>query len=368
MSILLLLTIFFLAYSNGANDNFKGVASIYGSKTASYKVSLTWATATTLLGSIASFFLANGLVEKFSGKGIVPNELAGAEQFLFAVAFGAGMIVIIATLTGFPISTTHGLTGAIVGAGTVAVGSEVNFTTLQNSFVLPLLLSPLLAVAVASIIYATAHFFRKRTKITEETCVCVGNEFVPMTISGNALAFQSNEVNWSLAVDETANCVQRYDGNFLGMSFQKAVDAGHFLSAGAVSFARGLNDTPKIAALLIVVQFVNIKFAWVLVAVAIAIGGILNARKVAEKMSNEITSMNSGQAFSANLGTAIIVIFASSFGVPVSTTHVSVGSLFGIGLLTKQVNFKVVLSILLSWLITLPCAAIIAGLTFWLIS
>ncbi len=169
MSILLLLTIFILAYSNGANDNFKGVASIYGSKTASYKVSLTWATATTLLGSIASFFLANGLVEKFSGKGIVPNELAGAEQFLFAVAFGSGMIVIIATLTGFPISTTHGLTGAIVGAGTVAVGSEVNFTTLQNSFVLPLLLSPLLAVAVASIIYATAHFFRKRTKITEET-------------------------------------------------------------------------------------------------------------------------------------------------------------------------------------------------------
>lgn len=368
MSILLFLTVLFLAYSNGANDNFKGVASLYGSKTASYKTALGWATVTTLLGSVCSFFLANGLLEKFSGKGIVPNDLAGSEHFLFAVAVGAGTTVIIATFTGFPISTTHGLTGAILGAGLVAVGGQVNFTSLQTSFVLPLLVSPFLAVLIASIIYGIAHFLRRQTAISKETCICVGNEFVPVTIGGSLAAFQANDANLTVAVDKTENCIERYNGNFLGFSFQKVIDYGHFLSAGIVSFARGLNDTPKIAALLLAAQAVNLKFGWALVGLAMAIGGLLNARKVAEKMSNDITVMNSGQAFSANLGTGLLVIFASSFSVPVSTTHVSVGSLFGIGLVTKQANLRVVSSIVLSWVITLPCAAVIAGLAFWFIN
>jgi len=366
MSILLFLAIVFLAYSNGANDNFKGVASIYGSRTASYRTALGWATITTLSGCIFSFFLANGLLEKFSGRGIVPSDLAGSEYFLFAVAFGAGMTVIIATVTGFPISTTHGLTGAILGAGLVAVGREVNFAALGKGFLIPLLVSPFLAVATASIIYSIAHFLRKKTRITQETCVCVGNSFVPVSIGQSAAAFRTNNSNLTLVVDETQNCIQRYNGNFFGISFQKTIDYGHFLSAGAVCFARGLNDTPKIAALLLAVQSFDLKFGWLLIVLAMAVGGLLNARKVAEKMSNEITSMNSGQAFSANLGTALMVIFASSLGVPVSTTHVSVGSLFGIGILTGQADLRVVSSIMLSWVITLPCAAIIAGLTFWL--
>lgn len=367
MAILLFLAVIFLAYSNGANDNFKGVASLYGSKTAGYKTALTLATVTTLLGSIASFFIANGLLEKFSGKGIVPNDLAGADSFLFAVAFGAGATVIIATFTGFPVSTTHGLTGAILGAGLVAVGGNVNFAALQKGFLIPLLISPILAVVLSILLYSLAHYFRKKAEISEETCICIGREFVPITIGGNSLAFQSNGANPTVTISETANCVQRYEGEFLGISFQKMVDAGHFLSAGIVSFARGLNDTPKIAALLLVVQIVDLKFGWALVGLAMAIGGILNARKVAEKMSNEITSMNSGQAFSANLVTGLLVILASSFGFPVSTTHVSVGSIFGIGLLTKQANLSVITGILLSWLITLPFAAIFSGLIFWTI-
>ena len=134
MSILILLAVCFLAYSNGANDNFKGVASLLGSKTTTYSKALRWATVTTLLGSACSFFLASSLLAKFSGKGLVPDSLTTSENFLFAVAFGAGATVILATFTGFPISTTHGLTGAIVGAGLVAVGSEVSFLALQKKF------------------------------------------------------------------------------------------------------------------------------------------------------------------------------------------------------------------------------------------
>src|SRR6266540_7209724 len=151
--ILLFVATCFLAYSNGANDNFKGVASLFGSRTCSYRTAILWATVTTFAGSIMSIFLAQALLTKFSGKGIVSDHFTGSESFLLAVAVGAGLTVILATLAGFPISTTHALTGAIIGCGLVAVGPAVNFSVLGKGFVLPLLLSPVLAIAVAGILY-----------------------------------------------------------------------------------------------------------------------------------------------------------------------------------------------------------------------
>jgi PiT family inorganic phosphate transporter len=145
------------------------------------------------------------------------------------------------------------------------------------------------------------------------------------------------------------------------------MDTAHFVSAGIVSFARGLNDTPKMAALLLAVQMFDIRSGMILLALAIALGGVLGARRVAETMSHKITAMNHGQGFSANLATAILVISASVFGLPVSTTHVSVGALFGIGVTTRQADFRVVSGVLLSWLLTLPCAAIFAGAAYWLL-
>ena len=82
-------------------------------------------------------------------------------------------------------------------------------------------------------------------------------------------------------------------------------------------------------------------------------------------MSHKITGMNHGQGFSANLATGLLVMAASLFGLPVFTTHVSVGALFGIGLTSQQADFQVIRNILLSWLVTLPCAAIIGALVYW---
>src|SRR4051812_41075740 len=142
MITLLFMATCFLAYSNGANDNFKGVASIFGSRTASYRTSITWATITTGAGSVAAIFLAQALLEKFSGKGLVPDALTAQPAFLLAVAVGAGITVILATALGFPISTTHGLTGALVGAGMVSGGiGGVNFAALGKGFLFPLLVS-----------------------------------------------------------------------------------------------------------------------------------------------------------------------------------------------------------------------------------
>src|SRR5207302_11403736 len=92
---------------------------------------------------------------------------------------------------------------------------------------------------------------------------------------------------------------------------------------------------------------------------------LLNDRKVADTMSNKITNMNPGQGFAANLATALLVNTASYHGLPVSTTHVSVGSLLGIGITTRQTKWKPVAGVLLSWVVTLPCAAALAALAYF---
>jgi inorganic phosphate transporter, PiT family len=364
--VLLLAAVTFLAYSNGANDNFKGVASLFGSRTTTYSRAIWWATATTFAGSIVSIVVAQSLLTRFSGKGIVSNQIAGSEEFLLAVALGAGLTVIAATLTGFPISTTHALTGGIVGAGVAAVGSSANLDSLGTGFFMPLAFSPLLAVCIAILVYGALRVIRRQSGLTRESCICVGESEVLAVPQTNSVATLTNSNRLlSVSSGEFHECVDRYAGSFLGVKVQTAVDGAHFLSAGMVSFARGLNDTPKIAAMLLVVQALDIRHGMIAIAAAMAIGGLLSARRVAQTMSHRITRLSPGQGLSANLSTALLVILATRYGLPVSTTHVSVGSIFGIAVVSRQANVRVVVGIVLSWVITLPCAALISGVTYW---
>ena len=353
----------FLAYSNGSNDNFKGVATLYGSNAASYKVSITVATLATLLGCVCSLFLANGLAQAFSGKGLVDASIASSPNFLLAVSLSAGVTVILATVLGFPVSTTHGLTGALVGAGFVAVGRAINLKVLGNAFFLPLIFSPIISIALTVPIYKAAHEMANRMGISRTLCLCVGPaQYVP--VSSISLAEVSVLGHASVTTGQLEDCVYKYDGQMFGVSAQGAVNVAHYMSAIALSFARGLNDTPKIAGLLLVVHWLDIKLGVLVVASGMAIGGLVNARKVAETMSRKISKMNDGQALTANLMTAVLVIFASKLGLPVSTTHVSVGAITGIGLINGSANYGVVRGILLSWILTLPVAALL-GATFY---
>lgn len=138
----------------------------------------------------------------------------------------------------------------------------------------------------------------------------------------------------------------------------------HYLSAAIVSFARGLNDTPKIVGLLLVVQALNVELGILAIATAMAAGGLLNARKVAITMSKRISRMNEGQALAANAVTGLLVILASRFGLPVSTTHVSVGAISGIGLANGSAHKGVIGAIFAAWLLTLPVAAILGALLY----
>lgn len=273
----------------------------------------------------------------------------------------------LATWRGFPISTTHALIGAMVGAGGAAVGwGQVHFDLLGRKLLLPLLFSPLAALVLGGSLYILLRTLRLRAGVTKEWCLCVGEteRVVAIPQPASVLALERLPAGVSVCVDEAKHCRQRYGGRFLGIGVQPLLEGAHLLSAGAVAFARGLNDTPKIAALLLSLPFLGVGGSMIGTAVAIAAGGLLGARRVAETMSHRITAMNPGQGFAANVSTAFLVIVASRFGLPVSTTHVSVGSLFGIGLLNRQANGHVIRDIVLSWIVTLPCAALFSVILY----
>lgn len=371
VTALLFLTTLFVAYANGANDNFKGVATLFGSDTATYGSAIALATITTFAGSLCSIYFAEALVNAFSGKGLVPAAVAASPDFLLSVAAGAGATVFLATLSGLPISTTHALTGALAGTGLMAVGSHLNLAYLGSGFFAPLLLGPALAVLMTIPLYQALRALSSRLGIERESCVCVGaQQFIPVRqLQYNAALQQYTMPDLAPAgVDITVgalkDCVEKYGGRLCGVSVQSLVDAVHYLSAGAVSFARGLNDTPKIVGLLLVVDALHLELGMLAIATAMAVGGLLNARKVAITMSRKIARMDDGQALAANAVTALLVIFASRFGLPVSTTHVSVGAIGGIGLANGSAGKGVIAGILASWLLTLPVAAASGALVY----
>ena len=274
-----------------------------------------WGTATTFLGSLAALFLAQGMLKKFSGRGIVPDALVESPEFVSAVGIGAALTSFLATRFGFPVSTTHALVGALLGAGLAGSGSDVQFAALGKTFVYPLFFSPAIAIVFGIGFYVILRALR-------------------------------------LAPDNRTLTLDRM----------------HYLSTGAASFARGLNDTPKMAALLLVAPGIDIRLGILAVAIVIAMGGLFDAENVAETLGKKVTDMNPGQGFAACLVTAILVSTASFHSMPVSTTHVSVGSLLGIGIVTKQAKWRKVGEILLAWIITVPCGAIAGAVAYWIVS
>lgn len=366
-----LLAVLLLAFSNGANDNFKGVATLLGSKTVSYKLALTWATLMTFAGSLTAVIFAQELLANFSGRGLVPDQIVANPAFSTAVALAAGLTVLLATKLGFPISTTHALIGALAGAGFVASAEGVNSTKLMSTFFLPLIISPLASILVTVILYSLFKAARRRLGIERQNCLCIGQEVIqiaPASIQNGSLrASLSLDQMPELSLGTMVSCEERYTGKVFGITAKLLLDRAHFLTSGLVSFSRGLNDAPKIAAIMLTTGFISGLGALSVVAVVMALGGLLYSKKISQTMAFDITTMNDGQGFTSNLVTGLIVIGASRFGLPVSTTHVSCGSLFGIGFVTGQARTSVIMKIVISWITTLPLATVLGALSFYVL-
>ena len=354
------LTTLFLAYANVANDNFKGVATLYGSKTLDYKKALAWTTFTTALGCGLAMFLAGELIIVFKGKGLVPDDVILMQNFPLAVGAGAAITVMLATFLNLPVSTTHALIGSLAGAGWIATEVGINWEKLSKAYFFPLVAGPILSIVLTYIIYLLFKRLRTNLNIQQETCLCIGEKVIA-TAQSHTMTKNDfiNNFSTSIALPEPfiaskAYCRSSYSGQFAGISARQFLDWLHYLSSGLVCFSRGLNDTPKIVALLLIGSRFDLNFSILAVGIAMITGGLIHSKRIAVTMGKKVTEMNPGQAFTANFITGIIVLGASKIGMPVSTTHVSCGSIFAIGAANKKINLKILFQILLAWVTTLP--------------
>jgi len=361
MKFLLIAAVGLLSFANGANDNFKGVATLWGAGRTSYKRALAWATVFTFLGSLAAVWASSGLAARFNGSNLVGKEVYAQMPFLGAVVLAAASTVLLASRLGLPISTTHALTGALAGAGLTAVGfAQFQFTALASGVLMPLLFSPVVALGLTLAVYPLV-----RQLAGGRDCVCIDQpgalRLAPNGLPGEQTVSATPAIRWARPVEcEMSAEVVRWS----------ITGALHWLSGAAISFARGLNDTPKIAAVFLVLPIAaaGTTMDFLLVALAMALGGLLGAARVAQTMSKQITPMAMPEAVGANLVAAALVTLASGFALPVSTTHVTNGGLFGIGLLRrKQADWRRVRDILLAWLGTLPMGAALAVLFYLLL-
>ena len=349
--ILVIAAALFLAFANGANDNFKGFATVWGSATLDYRKALIIATIAALAGSLLSILLAHGLVKQFSGKGLVPDEIVALPSFALAVASGAAAAVMIATRVGLPISTTHALVGGLIGAGLASSAGAVNVGNLGSAFILPLLVSPFVSAFIGYLVY---RFLPERNVQTD--CVCVVKT-APQVIDDGTMKRALTVPAVVIATDQACAV---HGSEATRVSVSKTLNSAHIASAATICFARSVNDTPKLAGLMVVVNVGNTILSLVAIAIAVAMGGLLLSRRVAETMSQKITTLTPTQGLTANLTTAALVLAASFKSLPVSTTHVSVGAITGVGAGAQTLSGSTVRTILLSWVGTLPLAGTIA--------
>ena len=378
MEYLLLPILLLVSFLNGTNDVSKGVATLVGSGLSGYRRALLWGSLWTAAGGVAAFFFASVLLKVFT-TGILAEDVTMTVSFSIAIGVGVCAWIFFATRFGMPVSTTHSIVGAICGPVLLTLGpSKILWSSLGYKVIAPLLLSPFLALFLTWVVYKTGYaVFSKLSRY----CICLESAKVSVELSkcgeagGSVAATFSGTGETGEAGTVTlkaANVTECGDGLNPSTPWITRVDLSdiaHWLSSALISFARGMNDTPKIVAIIFAsaaVTGANLKPLFLLAVIAMALGGYLKGRRVTETLSKKITSMDRHDSVIANLSTAVLVVFASKLGMPVSTTHVSSSSIIGIGLRrnTREINRGVVCEMLLAWAVTLPVAAVVSAIVY----
>jgi len=342
-----------LAGANGANDVPKSVATLAGAGVTRYRTAVAWGAVTTLVGSLLSLHFADRLTKLFS-KGIV-NETP-TPAFTLAVLVGACAWVAFATVTRLPVSTTQSIVGALVGAGLVLGSGVVNWGALPEKIVLP----TLLAIAVA---YGIS-FLLNLVRFRGPECVCVEiepGEPVPAGSETGAIAVPALRIETGTLPE----CRVHGDG---ARRVAITVNGLHWLSSGAASLARGLNDTPKIVAIgafALIPAGMGSRSILLYVAVGMAAGSLLFGTRVARRLGDDVVRMDAVEGCKANLTTAALVGLAANRGLPLSTTQVSAGAIAGTsGAHPSRLHGRTVRDFLIAWIVTPASAGIVAAVTF----
>lgn len=300
----------------------------------------------TTAGGFAAIFWGGSLGNLF-GTGFLIGLPALPISAALAALTGAAGFVLAATWLRWPVSTTHALMGGIVGAAWMAFGAEaVAYRAVLQKFFAPLLFSPVAAIALCWLLLRMNRSIEARLPRWRPGC-CDSSEW------------QRDPFVCAEPPVQPPRWQQR-----IWLSL-------HWLSGGAVSFARGLNDVPKMAALAMpaVVAWPQLtgshgaSFSIVGISLAMACGSMMAGRRLLPVLAQGVSTMTATTGLLANLGTAALVIGATPLGLPVSTTHVSAGSLIGVRVADQAPpRAKDALrTVLYAWLVTMPSAAAIAA-------
>lgn len=395
----------FMAWGIGANDVANAMATSVGSKAITIKQAIVLAAIFEFSGA----YLAGGQVTETIRKGlVVPDAFAHNPDVLvwgmLAALLAAATWLLIATQKGWPVSTTHSIVGAIVGFAAVGVGVDaVNWDTVVTTAT-SWVFSPIISGFVAFLIFTsiqklvldTRQPLRNAIKFGPMYLFMVGFILALLTIKKGMKHVglnipQGSEVFVAMAVGLVIAMIgsllirrvkvdEQADVRFHFASVEKIFAILMVFTASAMAFAHGSNDVANavgpMAAVIGVAQsgMVAAKAAvpaWVLLvgAVGIVIGLATFGYKVIATVGNDITELTPSRGFSAEISTAMTVVLASYTGIPVSTTHTLVGAVLGVGFARgiAAIDLRVVGSIFMSWMITLPAGALLSVLFFYLL-
>ena len=383
----------YMAWAIGAND----VANAMGTSVGSGALRIWQAVIVAGLLEFGGAFLAGGHVTDTVRKGILDVGML-EEKFLVCGMLGslasAATLLLLATRMGMPVSTTHAIVGAIVGFGVVRVGLDAVAWGKVAQIVISWFTSPLLGGVLGFLIF---HLIRQLI-LDRRDPVAAGRRWGPLFffvvtfVMGLVTLFKGLK-NLSLHLDlpQALACSAAIGvlGALLGrvfllrvrvrederplLSVERVFSVLQVLAACAVDFAHGSNDVANAIGPLAAV--VNVARGavmagkaplepWMLMVggVGIVFGLATWGYRVMETVGRRITELTPSRGFAATLGATLTIVLASRLGIPVSTTHILVGSVLGVGLARGigALNLGVLGKIMVSWIATLPIAALLS--------
>jgi PiT family inorganic phosphate transporter len=392
----------YMAWNIGAND----VANAMGTSVGSHAITLKQAVLLAAVFEFAGAFLVGGHVTDTVRKGIVSTAVFQEQPELFvlgmlAALLAAGVWLNLATYLGLPVSTTHSIIGAIVGFGILVGGLSAVHWGKLGSVVLSWLISPLCGGFMGWLTFT----YIKRTVLSRWNPVRAARGIVPILIFPVAVVLVLSmlykglkNLNLDLSLN-TALMISLGVGvlAFLVMriiltrkfslrphkrkdAFAQVEKLFAYLQVGtacSVAFAHGANDVANaigpFAAIVSVFQNGDLAMnvpvpLWILGlgGAGIVVGLGTWGYRVIETVGRKITAMSPSRGFSAEFATATTVLVCSKMGLPISTSHTLVGSVIGVGLARgiAALNLRVILSIVNSWLITIPATAVVTVLIY----
>lgn len=396
---------FFMAWGVGAND----VANAMGTSVGSKALTLKQAIIIAILFEFAGAYLAGGAVTATIRKGIIdPAILSGTPELLvfgmMAALLAAGTWLLIATHFGWPVSTTHSIVGAIVGFAAVGISADAVNWGKVTKIVASWVVSPVTAGVIAFFLFRTVQKlildtddpFKNAKKYIPFYIFMVGFIIAMVTFT-KGLKHIGLDLSWgqSALISVVIGVITMFIGVAMLKKIQPNPEADrdyHFSSveklfgilmmftACAMAFAHGSNDVANaVGPLAAIVGVVaaggevvqkSAMPAWILLlgGGGIVAGLVMYGHKVIATVGNNITELTPSRGFAATLAAATTVVVASGTGLPISTTHTLVGAVLGVGIARGMaaLNLRVVGTIFVSWVVTLPAGAGLAIMFFFM--